>query len=313
MVENLPPHAIALELKEPVLEEIDAAADFSFAVTVASSCGCDHSGAPFKILEGDHVRVVGEVPNLTGEHHDTAEIRMTAPEQIGEFEWTLVVPAHEINGLVHEEASLSFSFRTRHHGTGVAAWDNPSPVVIGETFRLKVGAKCTASCALTGHQVEIQDETGTSVASAVLGETPWQGTTALYWAVVEVAAPAEPGLFRWSLNFPAAEPRVPHSSASCAFSFVTVLPPEHLVSVKVVERGTDLPIHDAHVRVGAYRGSTDETGLARFAVHTGEHRVFVWKPGYDAPERTIDVKKDDHVRIEAAVLPEDDPDAYWQG
>ena len=280
---------------------------------MASSCGCDHSAAPFKILECDHVRVVGELPRLTGENHDIAEISVTAPEQVGEFEWILVVPAHEIEGLVHEEASLSFSFRTKHHETGVAAWDNPSPVVIGESFRLKVGAKCTAACALTGNAIEIQDETGASVASAVLGETPWQGTTALYWTVVEVAAPAEPGIFRWSLHFPAAEPRVPHGSASCAFSFVTVLPPEHVVSVRVVERGTDLPIRDAHVRLGAYRGSTDETGLARFAVQTGEHRIFVWKPGYDASERTIDVRKDGHVQIEAAVLPEDDPDAYWQG
>ena len=313
MAENLPPHAIALELKESVPEEIDAAADFSVAVRVASSCGCDHSAAPFKILERDHVRAVGELPNLTGENHDTAEIGMTAPEQVGEFEWILVVPAYEIEGLVHEETSLPFSFRTRRHGTGVAAWDNPSPVVIGETFRLKVGAKCTAACALTGNTIEIQDETGAHVASAVLGETPWQGTTALYWAVVEAAAPTEPGIFSWSLNFRAAESRVPHGSAACAFSFVTVLPPEHMVSVKVVERGTDLPVHDAHVRLGAYRGSTDETGLARFAVHTGEHRVFVWKPGYDTPERTIDVRKDGHVRIEAAVLPDDDPDAYWQG
>ena len=72
-------------------------------------------------------------------------------------------------------------------------------------------------------------------------------------------------------------------------------------------------IHDAHVRLGVYRGSTDATGMARFAVAGTEHRLFVSKPGYEVPERNIDVKKNGHVQVEAAVLPMDDPDAYWQG
>ena len=75
------------------------------------------------------------------------------------------------------------------------------------------------------------------------------------------------GVFSWSLQFPAADWPLPHGASSCSFTFVVVPPPEHLVAVKVVERDTEAPNpNDAHVRLGVYRGSTDATGMARFAV-----------------------------------------------
>ena len=202
---------------------------------------------------------------------------------------------------------------TEPHETSLAVWDNPSPVVIGERYGLKVAARCTAGCVLAGKPIEIRDEAGERVAGAVLGDTPLPGTTALYWTDIGVVAPVEPGVFSWSLHFPAADRPLPHRASSCSFTFVVVPPPEHFVAVKVVERDTEAPIHDAHVRLGVYRASTDATGLARFAVAGAEHRLFVSKPGYEVPERTIDVTKKGHVQVEAAVLPVDDPDAYWQG
>lgn len=313
MSKDLATHAIALELKEPVAKEVDAGANVSIALTVACHSGCDLSGAPFKVMESDDVFVTGELPGFTKDDRRTVEITVTAPEQIGEFEWAFVVPAHEIDGIVHEQACVTFSFKTNPHATSLAVWDNPSPVVIGEKFRLKVGAKCTAACALTGKDIEIHDETGAIVARGALGETAWRGTTALYWTLVEMTAPADKGSFCWSVEFSAADLRLPHGGASCAFSFVTVMPPEHSVSVKVVEKETETPIHDAHVRLGVYRTSTDETGLARFAVPAGEHRLFIWKAGYEAPARTIKVNKSENVQVEAAVLPVENPDAYWQG
>ena len=280
---------------------------------MSSLAGCDLSGAPFKVVASDNIVVSGELPRLSGDNHDSAEITVAAPEQIGEFEWTLVVPAHEIDGICHREAALTFTFSTNPHATSLAVWHNPSPIVIGETFRVKVGAKCSAACALKGKEIEIHDDTGAVVASAALGETPWEGTTALYWISVEMAAPADQGSFSWSVRFSAAELRLPHGGASASFGFVAVKPPEHEVSVSIVEKDTAAPLPNAQVRLGVYRTTTDERGLARFAVPAGTHTLYVWKAGYEAPERTVDVNQDAHVHVEAAALPEEKPFAFWQG
>jgi hypothetical protein len=199
------------------------------------------------------------------------------------------------------------------HAMNLTAWDIESPVVAGGTLKLKAGAKCAAGCGPSAHVIEVLDGTGARVAGAVLGDSPWPGTTALCWGEVEAPAPAMPGLSSWSLRLPATGMPVPHDAASCTFTFLTVPPPEHVVEVRIVEKETRAAIPDAHVRFGAYRAVTDETGLARFAVAGGAHRLYVSKSGYDVPERTVAVNGNEEVQLEAALLPKDNPDAYWQG
>jgi hypothetical protein len=253
------------------------------------------------------------LPDFTGDYGHTVNVHLTAPEEIGSFNWTFVVPEQEADGVVYSQASTAFSFRTRPHATSLAAWDHPSPIGVRERFRINVGAKCTAACGLIGERIDIHDESGTVVASGILDNEPWPGTTALYWTTIEVAAPAEEGRFSWSLRFSPTESHLPHETASAAFSFLTVRPPEHDISVNVVERGTHTPICDAQIRLGVYRASTDEAGIARFAVPAGEYRLFIWKAGYDAPERTVDVTRTEVVEVEADALPKEDPYAYWRG
>ena len=310
-------HVITLALKEPVPEEVDAGTDFSLVVTIAAPSDCDLRAAPFQVIDSDRVILSGELPTPTSDHHETAEITVTAPAEVAAFTWTFVIPAvipaREVGDVQYEGASLDFSFRTRPHATSLAVWDNPSPVGGGERFSVKVGAKCAVGCALVGKEIDIHDESGARVGSGVLSTTPWPGTTALYWTPVDLQAPAGEGRFDWTLAFSGAEVRLPHEGASASFGFVTTRPPEHTVSVTVVEKNTDRPVHDVQVRLGVHRMSTDETGLARFAVPTGEHRLFIWKAGYDAPERTVRVIKPEEVRIEMTVLPEEDPFAFWQG
>ncbi len=55
------------------------------------------------------------------------------------------------------------------HKTSLAVWDVASPLVIGRSAKIKVGAKCSAGCQLTGHEIEIHDQTGITVARAGLG------------------------------------------------------------------------------------------------------------------------------------------------
>jgi hypothetical protein len=265
------------------------------------------------VVQSGEALAGGDLPEFTGDNHDTAELVMTAPEQVGEFECHLLVPAFEVNGIAHAAASLTFPLKTRPHATSLAVWDNPSPVVMGSTFEAKIGAKCAEGCVLTGKTVEVRDEAGAVLATGVLGEAAWEGTTGLFWTPIELTAPSAQGGFAWSAHFSAAELHLPHNGASGAFSFVTVLPPEHRVTVKVVEKETAAPISDAQVRLSVFRGATDETGVASFDVPAGEHRLFIWKAGYEAPERTIDVNCSEDVQVEAVLLPVDNPDNYWQG
>ena len=77
---------------------------------------------------------------------------------------------------------------------------------------------------------------------------PWPGTSALYWTEVEVMAPDQEGMFWYAVNFAATDVETPHDGASSKFSVAIVRPPEHRLTVEVLEKasltlpaGQDLP------------------------------------------------------------------------
>ena len=92
-----------------------------------------------------------------------AVLSLRAPMEVGEHTWTILLPAHDVDGVVHEEVSLHVGTTIRPHKTSVAVWDLPTPVVIGESFSAKIGIKCAAECRLTGKLMEMLDEAGTRV------------------------------------------------------------------------------------------------------------------------------------------------------
>ena len=120
--------------------------------------------------------------------------------EVGEYSWTLVFPKHEAEGVVHEEGSLPITVKTLAHDTSLAVWGVPSPIVIDHPFRIHVGATCSAGCDLKGKEIQICDETGASIARGNLGETPWDGTRALYWTEVDLVAPAREGATSRSIS-----------------------------------------------------------------------------------------------------------------
>jgi hypothetical protein len=321
-------YPIELDLSEPLPAVLDLGAPFTLAVALVTPSGCDLTGAAFKVLQGETVVAEGVVPQIVrhdpeSDDHDPrngpletrhiARITLIAPREIGYYQWTLLLPAQEIGGKAHAEASLNFSFRTDEHKTSLATWDVPSPVVAGERFVVKVGAKCTACCALHGQHVELRDERGSVLAVGKLGETLWPGAEGLYWTALEAVAPAAEGLCHWAIAFSAAGPELPHQGASATLSFITVGPALHQVSVAIVERETAAPIGDAQVRLGFHRSATDETGIARFTVSPGKHRLFVWKAGHAAPEQVVEVGQDLDLLVETETLPKKDPYARWLG
>lgn len=115
------------------------------------------------------------------------------------------------------------------------------------------------------------------------------------------------GVVSWSARFAPGALEIPHDGSSAAFSFAAVRPPEHNVTVKVIERDTGVPIADAQIRLGAHRASTDESGLATVKTSRGTYEVIAWKGGYQSPSLTVGVTEDVGVQIGAVAIPKVDP------
>ena len=179
-------------------------------------------------------------------------------------------------------------------------------------FAIKVGAKSSAGCDLAGMPIAVCDAAGTVLASGVLGNTPWPGTGALYWTELMLTAPAEAGMFAWSVTFAAPNLALAHHGSSFRFSIAVVDPPEHRLTVKVVEQDTATPVENAQVRLGPYHAATGISGVAELALPKGSYDLKVWKSGYEAPTTAIAVDADLTVDIAIMPVPEENPDDLWQ-
>ena len=192
------------------------------------------------------------------------------------------------------------------HEASLAVWDVPLRAITGGTFKVKVGAKCSAGCQLAGGEIAVRDETGARIARQNLGETPWVGT-GLFWTEVDLAAPAAEGVYLWSAILASAT----HQEASAGFSFVTVKPAEHTVTVRVIDKDTGEPVKDVAVRLGLYRASTAESGLAEIAMAGGVYELTVRKVDYEAAPRTVEVAGDGNIQVEMSYVPKPVQDPYW--
>jgi hypothetical protein len=150
------------------------------------------------------------------------------------------------------------------------------------------------------------------VGRGILGDAPLDGTAALYWTVVQVQAPRTEGLSGWTVRFEASGLDLPHDGAETSLQVAVVGPPEHVLSVTVIEQATAVPVPDVEVRLGAYRGITGKSGCAEIALPKGQYELRVWKVGFEAPPRPLRIDADMTVEIEALAVPEEDPDARWR-
>jgi hypothetical protein len=305
-------HHPVLALTVPSAAEIDAGTEILLKVKLSCPAGCDLRGHVIDIVApGGPVVASCGVERLTDGVHETTLFGFAAPEEVGEHSWSLVLRRHEAEGVIHEAASLPIAVRTRPHETSLAVWGVPSPVVVGQPLRVHVGATCSAGCDLTGKDVQVCDEAGGAVARATLGATPWDGTRALYWTEVDLAAPARAGATSRSVTFVPQELRLPHDGASTRFGFETVMPPQHAVTVKVSDKEAGTPIEGAQIRLGVYFAYSDPKGLARVAVPEGTYSLDVFKTGYEAQPQVVEVARDVIVDVDVVTIPPENPDAYW--
>jgi len=300
-------HSTAIELSEPAPAEVTAGTDLVLKIKLTCAAGCDLHSLPLTIKRADDTTATGATCHI----NDGGEIALEVLPKVGPQSFTIEFGPHEATDVRHESCSLSLTVNAIPHGTSLAVWDIPSPIVKGDRFAIKVGAKSAANAELKGLEIAIVDSSDTVVARGRLRDTPWPGTTALYWDEVEVLAPAEVGLSRWSVRFAPAGLALPHDGTAAEFTAAIVPTPQHRLTVKVIEQQSKAPIEDVQIRLGAFRGATGPSGLAEVMMPKGHYDLQIWKAGYEAPARPVDIDADLAVEIEAALLPEEDPDAAW--
>ena len=195
--------------------------------------------------------------------------------------------------------------------TSLAVWDVPMPVIAGERFAIKVGAKSVSGRALAGFRVEVSDAAGAVVAIGTLGDAPFAGTEALYWTAFQVPAPAEEQLADYSVRLiprpgePAAE------AVASRFSVAVAAKPEHKLHVKITERDTAAALGGVEIRLGSFHARTDKTGRAELRVCKGEYQLHLWRTAHIAQPQPIRIDGDASVALTMAHVPEEHPDARW--
>jgi hypothetical protein len=298
------PHRTVLEMDEGPVPDPEIRADVTLKVRASCPCGCDLRSATLVLQAADRTLA----SSMSG------EFAVSAPETPGPCSWVVRFLQQEIGDVVHEETSLPVTFVTRPLGSSLAIWSVPSPVVIGERFTVRIGAKSSASCVLKGAAVEVRDDEGTIVGSGRLGDVPWEGTAALYWTAIELPAPPRPGILSWSVRFlpGQTEDGLPYDEAAASFTFAAVRPPDCRLTITLVDRHASTPIENAHIRLGPFRTLTDASGIARVALPKGTYEITVWHAGYETDPATVDIADADvALRLVGTAVPDEDPSAWW--
>jgi hypothetical protein len=193
----------------------------------------------------------------------------------------------------------------------LAVWDVPMPVVAGETFSIKIGAKSASGRALAGHRIEVSDSSGAVVATRLLGEAPWPETEALYWTAIDMPAPTQQKLAEYAVRMMPNPGETTHHGVATRFSVTVTAKPEHKLSVKVTEQATAEALGGVEVRVGAFGARTDAAGRAELHVCKGEYQLQLFRTAHIAPAQPIHIKGDASVELTMLHVPEEHPDARW--
>jgi Carboxypeptidase regulatory-like domain len=298
-----PVHSTRLELVQPIPPEVPVGARVFVHVRV-SGAARDLRGGRIEVIAAGQVVATAELTEFRDDFSETDAFAVKAPAHVGVFTWTLRFPPQSIGELAYPEYTLRVSSQTVPHRTSLAVWAVPSPVRVAQRFAITVGAKSSDACPLGGAKVEIHDETGATIGKGVLGDTPLPRTDALYWTEIALDAPARDGMRCWSATFAAGDLELPHLGSSAEFSFTVVKPPEHRVSVRIIDADA-IPVEGAQVALGPYRAATDEVGLAVIEVPAGKYDLAVWKSGFEAASKRVEVAANLSLQFELTQRPKE--------
>ena len=193
----------------------------------------------------------------------------------------------------------------------LAVWDVPMPVVTGKNFSIKVGAKSSSGRASAGCRIEVSDSTGAVVATGTLGETPWPETEALYWAALNMPAPAQQQFSEYAVSLMPNPGEPTHHAVATRFTVAATAKPEYKLTVKVMEQITAAVLEGVEIRLGSFRARTNAAGRAELLVCKGEYQLQLCRTAHVAPPKPINIEGDASVELTMVHVPEDHPDARW--
>lgn len=190
----------------------------------------------------------------------------------------------------------------------LAVWDVPMPVVAGEKFAIKVGAKSSSKRELAGYRVAVTDASGALAASGALGPAPLPGTEALYWTTLDVSAPAQQASEYEVRLIPGASI---DEAIATRFNVATASKPEHRLSVTITERDTAEALAGVEIRLGPFHARTDKSGRAELRLCKGDYQLQLWRTAHIAQPQPISIKGDTSLELTMVHVPEEHPDARW--
>ncbi|SVA23495.1 uncharacterized protein METZ01_LOCUS76349 [marine metagenome] len=282
--------------------EVDAGAEMTLKAKASCSPAADLRGQALQIMDQDGALVESaELTEFDGESNETSEFAVKAPVEPGAYTWLAVCPALATAGSSSEETSAPFSFTVKPHSTRVVVWDVPSTIESGETFSVKLGVNCSGECRPDGWTVEVRDQDRERRATVTFGGEPWPGTSALYYAEVELSAPDTDGLHTWEARALADDLNLPHAEAVAPFGVRVVPAPECLLMVVAVDMESQTPVQGAKVVVHPYKTFTDERGVAEVRIPKGEYRLFVSGKKYFPFRSDGEIETDVTIKAELAV------------
>ena len=124
-----------------------------------------------------------------------------------------------------------------------------------------------------------------------------------HWVDLEFRAPTETGTHTFSVE-------CAHGEAYSEFSFITVEPPDHNLTIQIYDKATKEPIPEVEIRLGVYRSISNERGLARIDAPKGSYTLTAWKLGYELFSTELNIPSTAAIDVEIAVEPEP-AQPYW--
>jgi hypothetical protein len=289
-IEEATVHETVISMDPSAFADHDVGSDIVMKVNASCPSLCNLQGCRVKITD-DTGAILKEVTltSFMEGSNETDTFAVKAPTEPGEYTWRAGFAAQKKEGITHGESSVPFSFIARPHATGMAVWDVPSPVIYGTDFTVKVGVSCSSACRL-------------------LGDLPWSATHALYWVEAALKAPETGDCCQWTVKFPRPVLELAHRGTAHAFAFGMAAPPEHEVTVEVIDQTTGKPVERADVTLHSsgtpYGNQTDPAGMARLNVPRGGYRLYVYKRFYEDFQTATEVSGDLTVKVELLPAPD---------
>jgi hypothetical protein len=288
-----------------------AGCDMTISARIDCDPPCDIAGRILEIRDATG-NLVAEMAMAAPVDDGTAFVADTvvkAPRRAGTSTWHARLAVHESDGVAYPEATLAFDVETKAHPVYLNVWDLPACATPGERITFKVGVKCGAGCACSGHTVAVFDEDGNRIAMAETGDRPQEGTEAVYAALFEADAPERNGAFRWHASLLDREGDLPHAPASVPCPIRVVPEPEVTLTVEAIAEDTGEAVRGARVVMHPYRAQTDASGIARIEAARGVYSVVVSMSKYDPMSKQIQLEGDIHERVTLVrEAPEFNPD-----